>query len=104
MSVLNAEAVIQFFKTYAFRVDEDLVREWVAENNRNTSFTCGTRQVAEADLYRFNDWCFAKGTAYEEGIDDKTKIARLLEEVSALKKEIKSLKDERFSSKELDFF
>lgn len=36
-----------------------------------------------------------KGTAYEEGIDDQTKIARLLEEVNGLKSEIAVLKKEK---------
>lgn len=37
----------------------------------------------------------AKGTPYEEGIDDKTKIARLEEEVAMLKKEVEQLKNEK---------
>jgi len=53
------------------------------------------RQVIEDDLYRNNDWCRVKGTHYEEGIDDKTKIARLLEEVASLKKQVEQLKSEK---------
>ena len=101
MSVYNAKEAIQFFKTFGFRVDEELVNEWVAENNRNVSLTGETRQMLEADLYCFNEWCLIKGTAFEEGIDDKTKITRLLEEVSELRKEIQSLKDESWQLKEL---
>lgn len=36
-----------------------------------------------------------KGTAYEEGIDDQTKIARLLEEVNELKSDISLLNKEQ---------
>jgi len=92
MSVLNAEEAIRFFKSYGFRVDEGSVKEWVEDNNKKANTTCESRPVDEDDLYRYNDWCFIKGTAYEEGIDDKTKIARLLEEVTQLKKEVEKLK------------
>ena len=89
MSVLNAEEAIRFFKSYGFRVDEDSVREWVEDNNKNANKNSESRQVVEADLYRYNDWCLVKGTLYEEGIDDKTKIARLLEEYLGLKRKLR---------------
>jgi hypothetical protein len=95
MSVLNPEEAIRFFKSYGFGVDEESVKEWVKENNMKANTTCESRPIIERDLYRYNDWCAVKGTAYEEGIDDKTKIARLLEEVTLLKKEVEDLKDEK---------
>lgn len=36
-----------------------------------------------------------EGTAYEEGIDDKTKIKRLFEEIDELKMRIKELENEK---------
>lgn len=95
VSVLNAEEAIRFFKSYGFKVDEDSVKEWVEDNNKKANTICESRPIVEDDLYRYNDWCFVKGTAFEEGIDDKTKITRLLEEVSLLKKEMEDLKDEK---------
>ena len=95
MSILNAEEAICFFKSYGLKVDAKSVKEWVEEDNKRANSTCESHQIVETDLYRFNDWCLVKGTAYEEGIDDKTKIARLLEEISLLKKEVESLKDEK---------
>ncbi|MGG1815094.1 hypothetical protein ABDI16_24120, partial [Cytobacillus firmus] len=47
------------------------------------------------DLYYFNEWCRWKGTPYEEGIDDQTKIARLLEEINDLQSEVSALKKEK---------
>lgn len=32
-----------------------------------------SNQVSEDDLYRFNEWCRWKGTAYEERIGDQAK-------------------------------
>jgi hypothetical protein len=95
MSILNAEEAIRFFKSYGFRVDKESVKEWVEDQNKKAGFSSGSRPIVEDDLYRYNDWRFVKGTAYEEGIDDRTKIARLLEEVTQLKMEVKNLKGEK---------
>jgi hypothetical protein len=88
MSAFTAKEATTFFLSYGLKCDEKLVKEWlndmVTKNKRN--------QVSEDDLYRFNEWCRWKGTACEEGIDDQTKIARLVEEINALKCEIASLK------------
>jgi len=37
-----------------------------------------------------------KGTSNDPGIDDQTKVTRLLEEISALRKENKSLREDIF--------
>ncbi|MBU9713487.1 hypothetical protein [Evansella tamaricis] len=95
MSSLNAEEAISFFKSYGFRVDEESVREWIKDNNKMANMPYKRRPIVENDLYRYNDWCKVKGTAYEEGIDDRTKVARLLTENSLLKKEIEKLKAEK---------
>jgi predicted RNase H-like nuclease (RuvC/YqgF family) len=95
MSVLNAEEVIRFFNSYGLRVNESSVKEWVKENNKKANKTSESRPVVEDDLHRYNNWCFVKGTVYEESINDTTKIARLLEENSLLKKEVEKLKDEK---------
>ncbi|WP_449598740.1 hypothetical protein [Niallia sp. Marseille-Q9988] len=95
MSGINAEEAIRFFSSYGLRVDEKSVKEWVKENNKKAN--CSDRRpIVEEDLHRYNDWCLVKGTAYEEGIDDTTKIARLLEENSLLKKEVEKLINEKF--------
>ena len=57
-------------------------------NDPNTRFI--NNPIDEDDLYRFKDWYRWKGTAYETGIDDQTRIARLLEEITKLNKEIEA--------------
>jgi len=69
-----------------------LVEEWLETTPDTKIFNF---QVSEDDLYDFNEWCRWKGTAYENGIDDKTKIARLLDEINELKCELSLLKKEK---------
>lgn len=101
MGILNIEEAIHFFKSYGFRVDEKSIKEWVNENNKKANSNGESRPIDEDDLYRYNDWCLTKGTAYEDGIDGITKIARLLKENFLLKKEIEKLKKEKLILEDL---
>lgn len=101
MSVIDVKEAIQFFKSYGFKVDENLVKEWVKDTNKLESPSSKIRPVVEDDLHRYSDWYFVRGTAYEEGIDDKSKIARLLEEVSLQKRQIVDLEKEKRHLEEL---
>ncbi|MGU4885134.1 hypothetical protein MAY10_25095, partial [Escherichia coli] len=83
---------INFFRSYGLKCEDKLVEEWLNATSITKDFN---DQVCEDDLYEFNDWCSLKGTAYEEGIVDQTKIARLLEEVNGLKSEIALLKKDK---------
>lgn len=82
----------KFFRSYGVKCDEKLVEEWLTHNSSSKALS---HNFYEEDLYDFNEWCRWKDTAYEEGIDDKTKIARLLEEINELKCEIVVLKKEK---------
>lgn len=101
MRVLNVEEVIKFFKSYGFKVDEISVREWVKDNNNKANTHGESCPIIEDDLLRYNHWCIVKGTAYEEGIDDQTKITRLLDEVELLRKEVKDLKNDKYDLENL---
>ncbi|MBZ9536690.1 hypothetical protein KGR20_21240 [Cytobacillus oceanisediminis] len=92
MSELALIQTIKFFRSYGLKCEEELVEEWL---NAISTTKDSSYQVCEDDLYEFNDCCRLKGTAYEEGIDDQTKIARLLEEVNGLKSEIAVLKKDK---------
>lgn len=97
MKVIKAEEAICFFHTYGFRVDEEQVKEWAAQNNKKANVAGVSDQngpIAEEDLHQFNEYWIWKGTAYEEGIDDKTKIERLLDEVAELRQKISKLETE----------
>lgn len=89
MSVIAATT---FFHSYGVKCDYKLVEEWL----NSTAPNSGLREnFCEDDLYDFNEWCRLKDTAYEEGIDDKTKIERLIEEIHELKSEVARLQNEK---------
>jgi len=90
MCKYTAAEATNFFRSYGTECDVNEVKEWIT----NTPNLDRGDQVDEWDLYAFNNWIQCKGTAYEPGIDDKTKIERLLEEISELKKENEALKEE----------
>lgn len=100
MKVLNAEETIRFFRSYGVK-DEESVKAWVEENNKNADPNSKNQPVDEWDLYDYNTQCYVKGTAYEPGIDDKTKIERLIEENALLKKEIEELRAEKYRLEKL---
>lgn len=89
MRTFTAAEATKFFRSYGAKCDEDLVEEWM----RYTIMGRRSDQICEDDLYAFNNWLICKGTAYEPGIDDKTKIARLLKEIKDLKNENEVLKE-----------
>lgn len=95
MSACAVKEATEFFYSYGANCDQKLVEEWM--NDPNTRVI--NNPLCEEDLHRFNDWYRWKGTAYETGINDQTKVARLLEEITKLKKEIEWLEEE---NRELD--
>ena len=88
MSTYNATEAAKFFRSYGADCDENEVKEWM----RSTPALSRGYQVEEWDLYAFNDWMICKGTSYEPGIDDETKVARMLGEITELKKQNRALK------------
>lgn len=92
MSELALTKTTKFFRSYGIKCNEELIAEWLNTASRRENLS---EQVCEDDLYYFNEWCRWKGTPYEEGIDDQTKIARLLEEINDLQSEVSALKKEK---------
>lgn len=71
--------------------NEELVQKWL--NNAKTKEIHAS--ITEEHVWAFNDWLRKQGTAYEEGIDEKTKIKRLLLEIQQLEKQNKTLHKEK---------
>ncbi|MFD1852251.1 hypothetical protein [Oceanobacillus bengalensis] len=91
MSSFTAKEATKYFRSYEVKCDEALVQEWL--NNTNTRQI--NALVTEKHVWEFTDWWRRKGTAYEEGIDDKTKIERLLIEIQRLEKENDTIRKEK---------
>lgn len=53
MKVLNAEETIRFFRSYGVK-DEESVKAWVEENNKNADPNSKNQPVDEWDLYDYN--------------------------------------------------
>lgn len=92
MSVLALTQAAKFFRSYGIKCNEKLIEEWLNTPSNRKGLS---ESIGEDDLYDFNEWCRWQGTAYEEGIDDQTKIARLLEEIKDLEHEVSALKKEK---------
>jgi hypothetical protein len=88
MSSLPVKEVSHFFRSNGMKYEIKLIIEWLTEDPLSPD----TDQVSEKDIHRFNEWLSCKGTAYEEGIDNETKISRLHEEINILRKEVEELK------------
>ncbi|WP_404332087.1 hypothetical protein [Mesobacillus maritimus] len=100
MNIVSVEEVTLYFQSYGLKCDEELVKTWLDEEKNKSNTTIFNEQINEDYLYTFNDWCRWKGTAYEDGIDDQTKMDRLFEEVIELKKEIEKLEKEKAALEE----
>lgn len=85
-----------FFHSHEVKCDEKLVDEWMDKSPVGRDLRDLKDKIDEWDMYNFSDWCRVYGTAYETGIDEQTKITRLLEEIAYLRKENEELKRVNF--------
>lgn len=92
--MITVKEATLFFRSYEVKCDEKLVGEWMDKCPVGRDLKDSKDEIDEWDMYNFSSWCNVYGTAYEDGIDDQTKIDRLLKENDELKKEIKTLKAE----------
>jgi len=91
MGSFTAREATEFFRSYEVKCDEELVQEWL----NHTSNEQISAPVTEEHVWAFTDWWMRQSTAYEDGIDDKTKIERLITENQRLKKENNTLRSEK---------
>lgn len=95
--MLTVKEVTAFLNDHHITSSEQMVRRWLRQGRikgvRPEKRKVGWR-ICTRDLIEFIESLQWEGTAYEEGIDDKTKIDRLLAEISELKSKIEDLKAE----------
>ncbi len=78
------------------KVTTTIVTEWVEQGLIKSSGDGINRTIDIADLEDFVEDCRWKGTAFERGIDDKTMIKRLMDELFKLKMENERLEKENY--------
>lgn len=70
------------------------------EGKLNGTESEGVYTIEEEDIYRVLEVHKWVGTAYEKGLDDKTKVSRLLEDISYFRQKIMELENENRELKE----
>ncbi|TMN22628.1 hypothetical protein [Lentibacillus cibarius] len=91
MSRFTVREATKFFRSSGADCNETLVQEWM-NDTKTMNISYG---VTKSDFISFDMWNSARGTAYENGISDKERIARLLVEINDLKTEILTLTKEK---------
>lgn len=92
MRIYTAEEATKFFRSYQVKCEEHEVEEWI----KKTPTMERNKELDEWDMYAFSNWMECLGTAWEPGIDDPTKIERLMERIKELNEENNALKGEIF--------
>ncbi|WP_188634383.1 helix-turn-helix domain-containing protein [Lentibacillus kapialis] len=87
----------QLLHSYEIECDESDVRQWITEGKIKASKDGNNYLVDEPDVLDFLEDLSKVGSAYEKGIDDQTKIARLEKEIKELHKEVEQLECEKLN-------
>ncbi|MFE4524500.1 hypothetical protein ACFRCQ_20690 [Cytobacillus firmus] len=94
--MVTVQKATRFFRLHEVKCDEELVRKWMDTNPVGLALKNKKDSLDEWDMYNFSEWLRVLGTAYEDRIDEQTKITRLLEEVAELKLKNKELEQKNY--------
>lgn len=94
MTKLTIQEATFLMHSYGIKCDIAKVEQWVTEGRLKGILRSGIYMIEEDEVYNLLEAFRWEGTAYEKGIDDKTKISRLLEEIADLKKQVSELLEE----------
>ncbi|MGY0695027.1 hypothetical protein ACW2QC_20075 [Virgibacillus sp. FSP13] len=89
MTIAEATSLI---RSHEIECDEATVEEWIINGDLKASKYSKDYSIVGSDVMEFLIDLSRVGTAYEKGIDDKTKIKRLEEEIKDLNSEVEKLK------------
>lgn len=105
MTLLTLKEALGIFLEHQIYVDDVLINEQIIEDWLRTGEIQGVQQrdgrwkISEDEIDRYIYALQWEGTAYEEGIDDKTRIDRLRKEIYELRKKIEELEQENYELK-----
>jgi len=106
MTMLTLREALGLFLEHHIYVDDVLINEIVIEDWLRSGELKGVQQpdgrweISKDEIERYIYALQWEGTAYEEGIDDKTRIERLREQIYELTKQIEELKRENYELKD----
>lgn len=95
MIILTLIEATSLLHSYGIKCDQKMVKQWIESGlikGQESKFNYSIEDEAIYDFLHSYQW---EGTAYEIGIDDKTKIKRLLIEIEGLKAQVSKLTSEK---------
>ncbi|WML53350.1 hypothetical protein RCG17_01180 [Neobacillus sp. PS3-12] len=96
MTVLNEQEATFLLHSHGIKCDKKMVKQWLIEGKIKGTENIGSYIIEEEEVFEFLETYRWEGTAYEKGIDNETKIKRLLEEIADYKKRIEDLEQENY--------
>ena len=94
MDILTESQAIALIRSYT-ECRSDEVKQWLVNGEiEGTIFINGMYFIAEDDVYQFLEDYRWKGTPFEDGIDEETRMKRFIEEIEMYKNRISELLNE----------
>jgi len=93
MTILNEHETAGLMHSYGIKCDNETIKQWVKDGTLKGIINGSLYEIHIENVEEFlydRQW---NGTAFERGIDDSTKIQRLLDEVYALKRRVLELEN-----------
>jgi hypothetical protein len=90
---MTIQETVEILLDHRLECDVQDIEAWIKQGKIKATKEGNTIEIEE--IWDFLNQLRLKGTAYEKGIDDKTKIERLEKEIGDLKARIDALVDEK---------
>jgi predicted RNase H-like nuclease (RuvC/YqgF family) len=74
--------------------NREKVKQWLDEGKLKGTVVNGIYNIKEEEVHNFLEDYRWEGTAFEKGIDEKTRIDRFLDEAAEYRKRIEELEEE----------
>lgn len=100
MAILNVQEAMLLMHSYGIKCDRTAVKQWICEGKIKGIKNDGKYIIQDDEVYNFLESYRWEGTSYEKGIDDQTRIARLLEEIDEYRKRVEELEKENSKLKD----
>lgn len=95
MKILNINEIKEIILDLGLTCDHQKVESWLSDGSIKSIQDGNVYEIIEQDIEDFVFNSLWNGSPYERGIDNETKIDRLLEEIASLKAKVSKLQDEK---------